>query len=84
MFSFALVRGQLSARAVCVAVGEIHGAGTGQGRCWKPGAGRRPFAGLSGVSAARIKGRERERKKRRVCTKLLDILLCASAGELYE
>lgn len=34
MFSFALVRGQLSTRAVCVAAGEIHvveqaGAGAG-------------------------------------------------------
>lgn len=36
-----------------------------------------------GVRGENKEERERE-KKRCVCTKLLDILLCASAGELYE
>lgn len=84
MFSFALVRGQLSARAVCVAVGEI--CGVGQARA---GAGN---LGLDGGHVLGVWGFHGERKGEKdsggVGSELLDIPLCASAGkgirELYK
>lgn len=74
MFSFSLVRGQLSARAVCVAVGEIRGAGLvletwgwTEAICW----------------VSRGVHREKKEEKEWGCfrSELLDILLCISAGQ---
>lgn len=54
MFSFALVRGQLSEGAVCVAVGEIHGAEQA-----RPGAGK---LGLDGGHLLGVWGVHGEKK----------------------
>lgn len=47
----------------------------GQGRCWKPGAGRWPFAECLGVSTGRGKGRTSVFAQ----SYYIDILLCQSA-----